>query len=176
MPGQSGPMGHQIDGGYAAREFVFLKPKFRQVAREPVQIPIRHHFEGGAHMRERIDPATDAAVYYQWGSSDTDADMLRSAGDWTGDGVDEMIVYHASGTGEISIFSSEIQSGDYLRGEAIVASMVGSSADGNASVGSGLAPMSEDIDGDGDDDLVIGDPGFNTNAGRVYIFTNPLVE
>lgn len=132
--------------------------------------------EGGAHMRARIDPATDAAVYYQWGSSDADVDLLRSAGDWTGDGVDEMIVYQASGTGEINLFSSEIQSGDYLRGDALLASMFGSVADGNSSVGSGLAPLSDDLDGDGDEDLVIGDPGFSNNAGRVYIFTNPLVE
>ena len=47
---------------------------------------------------------------------------------------------------------------------------------GNANLGYGQSAVSGDIDGDGDMDIVTGDPDFGSGAGRAYVFLNSPVE
>jgi hypothetical protein len=130
--------------------------------------------EGGTERRSAFDVETAAAVHYSWGSSTADAEMIRQTGDWTGDGVSDMMVFleDSGDEGENNFFSSEVQSGSWLQAEDLSGSLYGDDDYGNANVGYGMPAKGGDVDGDGDADFAVGDPEFNSNAGEVYLLLN----
>jgi hypothetical protein len=134
---------------------------------------------GGPSRRAAFDPASSATITYTWGSSSPDVDQIRNVGDWTGDGLDDIFVVaeDAAGSyGRSEMFSSELAGGTYLERSAMTASLLGTSADDNANLGYGQSAVSGDVDGDGDMDIVTGDPDYGSGAGRAYVFLNSPVE
>lgn len=133
----------------------------------------------GGRGRSSFDASTAAAVTYSWSSSRPDAEHIRRAGDWTGDGIDDMMVFiedQSGGYGLSELFSSELQSGTYSESSDIVGEIQGTTDYGNGNVGYGMAPLPGDVDGDGDDDFALGDPEFDSNAGESYVFLNRLAD
>ncbi len=136
--------------------------------------------EGGPSRRSSFSPAAEAAVTYTWGTSSADVDMIRSIGDWTGDGLADILVVaeDASGSyGRAELFGSEIWDGGvYSERSDLTASLLGTSDDGNGNLGYGQCAVPGDVDGDGDPDIVSGDPEADTFAGRAYVFLNQPAE
>ena len=137
--------------------------------------------EGGISRRSAFEPATEAVTTFTWDASDPDAEMIRRAGDWDGDGIDDMFVFYedASGSyGRSEMFPSSL-TGTHLAADAILGNLAGNSDedDGdNANVGFGMMPMAGDLDGDGDRDMAVGDPEYDTNKGRAYVLFNKSGE
>jgi hypothetical protein len=130
---------------------------------------------GGPTRRSSFTVADAAAVYYAWDSRSTDAEMIRNAGDWDGDGLGDMMVYledESGSYGSSEMFSSTFQSGTYDEVDDRIGDLGGSSDHENSDVGYGLSPRGGDLDGDGDADQLVGDPGYTTNAGEVYVLVN----
>jgi hypothetical protein len=120
-----------------------------------------------------------ASVFYDWSSGSADAESIRQIGDWTGDGLIDMLVYledTSSTTGVNELFSAEHQSGSYSEEEDVVGGLYGSTTYGSGTLGYGISPLYGDIDQDGDHDIVIGDPGFDGGAGEAYVLINRLIE
>ncbi|MSP55859.1 MAG: DUF1573 domain-containing protein [Myxococcales bacterium] len=136
--------------------------------------------DGGVDRRSPFSPATEAMVTYTWGSGSYDADRISSIGDWTGDGIGDVMVVAEDGSGSYGrseIFGSEIwDGGTYIERSDFAASLLGTSADDNGNLGYGQAAVPGDIDADGDLDLVTGDPDYNSGAGRAFVFFNDPVE
>lgn len=134
---------------------------------------------GGPSRRAAFDPESSATITYTWGSSSPDVDQIRNVGDWTGDGLDDIFVVSedaAGSYGRSEMFSSDVAPGTYLERTEMSASLLGTSDDDNANLGYGQSAVSGDIDGDGDMDIVTGDPDFGSGAGRAYVFLNSPVE
>ncbi|MFZ5479910.1 MAG: MopE-related protein [Myxococcota bacterium] len=130
--------------------------------------------EGGS--RSPITDIDDASLaYWDWGSSSPDASGLRRIGDWSGDGVDDMILYYDDGYGELSVFSSEGR-GYLEEWDDVLGDVSGSDDHTNGNVGYGMAPVGMDVDGDGDDDYALGDPEYGTNKGEAYLIVYDPVE
>jgi len=107
-----------------------------------------------------------------WGSDDANASMgysLASAGDLTGDGINDVLVSaHLATPGESYILSG----GDYSAWQVnsiISDDMWAGFIGGSGSDKAGLTSTSLDFDGDGQHDWVIGVSG----AQAVYFFSNP---
>jgi hypothetical protein len=134
---------------------------------------------GGTGRRAAFTPASEALVTYSWDSGDQDAEMLRQVGDWTGDGVPEILAFiedSGSGTGNCWLYSSEVRSGTWDAEEYRAGDVTGSTAHGNGNAGFGLAPKPGDVDDDGDLDQLMGDPEYDSGAGEVYLLRNTLIE
>lgn len=137
--------------------------------------------EGGATRRSPFDPAAEAAVTYAWRSSSADVDTMSQAGDWTGDGVSDVLVTQLDDSGSYGyteMYSSEpeMQRGTYTERDDRIANLIGSSDHGNGNVGYGVAAINRDVDGDGDADALIGDPTYQTVKGEAYVFLNSLAR
>jgi hypothetical protein len=132
--------------------------------------------EGDASLRDgAIDVSDAAAVSYTWNASSPDAEQLRRVGDYTGDGVDDMIVFledQSGSYGENEVFSSEIRSGRKSERSDRIGDLSGSSDHNNGNVGYGMAALPGDVDGDGDDDFAMGDPDYGSSAGEAYVLVN----
>jgi hypothetical protein len=126
-------------------------------------------YPGGPAMRAGFDPAEDVAVSYLW-SATTDPTALRRVGDWDGDGVGEMLSWADSGAGAMSLFSSTVHSGSENYKDGRIGSAVGSTTDGNSAAGQGIASGGGDVDGDGVDDILLGDPGYDGDAGAAWLY------
>jgi hypothetical protein len=105
-----------------------------------------------------------------------------NAGDWTGDGVDDVaLTFGGEGAGAkgggLFLFESREWSGTQSADLSVYGSIVG--GDFNANFGKGAPITSADLDKDGTIDLVIGDFGYDdTDAtkdgaeGAVFVFYN----
>ena len=120
---------------------------------------------GGGGGRGAVTP--DAAlVTYTWNTSSGDVGRLRQAGDFTGDGVNDMITYlDGSSLGAMQMYGSERQSGTFDGYVDYSASVKGTTTHGNGNVGYGMAAIGADIDGDGDWDYAAGDPEWADPSG-----------
>ena len=133
--------------------------------------------EGGSNMRSLIDPAASAAVTYTWNASSPDAEMIRQAGDWDGDGIADMMVFIEDESGSYGLsemFPSSVTSGTIGELDGYIGSLTGATGDDgdNADVGYGGCPVGGDVDGDGDTDLVTGDPDWGDLNGQAYVLIN----
>ncbi|MDP2316670.1 MAG: MopE-related protein [Pseudomonadota bacterium] len=135
--------------------------------------------EGGTSRRAVFDPSTVAAVSYTWSVYSSDAEMIRRAGDWDGDGISEMFVFledESGSYGTSELFSSTNRSGTFDELDDNIGSLIGSSdVDtelSNGNVGYGMAPLGADIDGDGDSDMVTGDAEYEVSNGQAYVLLN----
>jgi hypothetical protein len=138
-----------------------------------------HVVEGGINRRAPFDPAVDAAARYTWDTLSSDAETIRRAGDWDGDGVSDMLVFLEDKTGSFGkseLFSSDKRSGTYDELDDRIGSLVGGvdldTSESNGNVGYGTSPKGGDVDGDGDDDLALGDPEWQTAKGKAYVLLN----
>jgi hypothetical protein len=139
--------------------------------------------EGGTGRRSPVTPGTSSATLatFTWTSGDPDAELLRNAGDWDGDGVWDLFVFFedASGSyGRVEIVPSSAR-GTTTMAAAIVGELGGGTDEDegdNGNVGYGLPPLAGDLDGDGDLDMAVGDPEFDGNKGRAYVLLNKSGE
>jgi hypothetical protein len=134
---------------------------------------------GGSDRRASFTPSSAALVTYAWDASDMDAESIRQVGDWTGDGVNEVLVFledTGSNTGVNWLYSSEVRSGTLDAEEHRIGDLTGSTDHTNGNAGYGIAPVPGDLDGDGDLDQLLGDPNFDTNQGQIYVIRNTLIE
>ncbi len=130
---------------------------------------------GGPSRTAQFVTADAAFVTYNWHSSSGDAELIRSIGDWTGDGLSEMAVYlDDSGYGAVNVFGSELNDGVYEQRDARIADISGTSDEPNGDFGNGMSAKPGDVDGDGDMDVALGDPEFDSFRGALYLFTNGL--
>ncbi len=141
-------------------------------------------FAGGAYLRSTILDTDDALVTYTWDSSTSDVEVLRRGGDFTGDGIDDMFLGLPDETyGAVMYVSSDLCcSTDATSLSYPIEDYFGGAAEGlsdneNGLLGWGMAPRGADIDGDGDDDYVVGDPeklssSSSTMEGETYVFMN----
>ncbi len=141
-------------------------------------------FEGGAARRGTVT-AADAAVSYAWSSGYADAAGLRQMGDFTGDDINDMIVYFedTSGSGTMMYFDSALQDGSHDQKTVWGGYIKGTTSHGNGNAGYGLAPIGRDIDGDGHDDYSTGDPQWHDpdastsgSEGMIYVFMNEVLR
>jgi hypothetical protein len=134
--------------------------------------------EGGPTRRFMFEPANEAVVTYTWDSAEPDIEMLRMAGDWDGDGISDMFAFvedESGSYGRCELYPSSNTSGTWAASSAIIGNLTGGTdetAGDNGNVGFGMTPMPGDVDGDGDLDIAVGDPEFNSNAGRAYVLLN----
>ena len=135
---------------------------------------------GGPSRRAAFDPTTESNVtFYDWHTNSEDVDTLSWAGDWTGDGLSDMLVFEvdqAGSYGSVEMFPSELNAGVYPENDARIANVTGSSDHGNGNVGYGVSPRAADVDGDGDHDVLMGDPEWSSNHGEGYVFLNGMVR
>jgi hypothetical protein len=138
---------------------------------------------GGNDMTAgRIEAETEAIVTYTFGTNDPEPITLRKMGDWTGDGGDEMalgLTTGTSGSGEVWIFSSEDDDGEYDAEDAAWATVVGQNDTDEgwyqSTLGTSIADIPNDLNDDGNYDFVVGDPdwgdttGSTAYEGRVYV-------
>jgi hypothetical protein len=59
---------------------------------------------------------------------------------------------------------------------AFAGSLDGNVEYGSGNAGYGLSPLYGDIENDGDSDIVVGDPSFDSNAGEAYVLLNRTVD
>ncbi len=98
-----------------------------------------------------------------------------NAGDWTGDGVDDVGLAYADGN-TFLLFESREYSGEYQAETDAYGSILGS--DWNDAFGRGLPISTDDISGDGLPDLVMGDPEYDNEdlsepddtEGGIFVF------
>lgn len=136
-------------------------------------------YEGRPRDQWTILSTTDAVVYYEWASSSTDVEQLRMIGDWSGDGIGEMMAFledDSTSYGSMEVFPSEFQSGSETERLGYSGSLNGSSEYGSGNLGYGLSPAPADLEGDGDMDIAVGDPGFSSNEGQAYVMINRQVD
>jgi hypothetical protein len=134
--------------------------------------------EGEADRRSAIDPTTSYAVRYDWGSY-ADVEMLRRSGDWTMDGVSDMLAFvedDDSNYGRVYGYGTELRTGSRDAADDRIAYGKGTSDNDNDNFGFGMAALHGDLDGDGDGDFAIGDPGQGDDAGQVYVIINEAHE
>lgn len=138
--------------------------------------------EGGTARRAPFDPAAVAVVRYAWDAATPDAEMIRRAGDWDGDGASEMLVFLEDATsafGRSELFSSQERAGSYAEIDDNAGSLIGAidadASESNGNVGFGTSPLPGDVDGDGDDDIAVGDPEWQTAKGKAYVLLNENV-
>ncbi len=136
-------------------------------------------FEGRPRAQLTSLSTSDAAVFYDWASSSTDAEQIRQMGDWSGDGYTDMLVFFedsSSTNGVSEVFVSDNRSGTITQKNGRVGTFEGDSDYTSGNVGFGLSPSPADIQGDGDPDLVIGDPDFNGSVGEAYVLVNRQID
>ena len=136
-------------------------------------------FEGRPRASWGNLPQGDAVVSYIWDSSSTDVEMLRQIGDWTRDGLGDMMAFLEDGSstvGSNEMFSSARQSGEWTERDDLAGSLDGNVEYGSGNAGYGLSPLYGDIENDGDSDIVVGDPSFDSNAGEAYVLLNRTVD
>jgi hypothetical protein len=100
-------------------------------------------------------------------------------GDWSGDGYTDMLVFFedsSSTNGVSEVFVSDNRSGTITQKNGRVGTFEGDSDYTSGNVGFGLSPSPADIEGDGDPDLVIGDPDFNGSVGEAYVLLNRQID
>ena len=134
-------------------------------------------FEGRPRASWANLPQSEAAVSYVWGSSSTDVEMLRQVGDWTGDGLGDMLAFLEDGSSTVGVnklFGSERREGDWEEREHVSGSLEGSVDFDSGNVGFGMSPLYGDLGLDGDHDIVVGDPLKTSTAGEAYILENQL--
>ena len=132
----------------------------------------------GRASRAAIDTATEYTTKYDWSSYSTDVEMLRRAGDLTGDGIDDMMAfleYESGGFGVNELFSSERQGTAYEEPNDCAGDISGTNDGTNGNVGYGMAPIGRDIDGDGREDFAVGDPDQDSYAGQAYVLINEML-
>ncbi len=101
-----------------------------------------------------------------------DPSLLRGVGDWNGDGVGDVMMQVDDGsTGRLRLYPGGF-SGIWANDDLMLGEATGSSTYGNDNVGYGLSPLAADVDGDGDLDMLAGDPGCTSNAGEAYLLLN----
>ncbi len=128
---------------------------------------------GGPDRRAAFgDPSGVATAFIAADSDLSDPSLLRGIGDWTGDGVgDVMMQVDDTGTGRLRIYPGGLL-GSFAHDDAMLGEATGSSAHDNDNVGYGLSPRTGDLDGDGAPDAAAGDPGYSSNMGEVYLLVN----
>ena len=132
---------------------------------------------GGVHGKD------DSMAVLSFSSSSTPG-FVRSIGDWDGDGNPEW-AYVGDGSsgstaGRVYIFPGTGLSGELSGEEAVIGSFKASNDDYNGDFGEAM--LNADLDGDGVEDWIIGDPEWegdldgdgteDTEAGAVFLFTN----
>jgi hypothetical protein len=128
---------------------------------------------GGPDRRSAFgDPSGAATAFIAADGDWADPSLLRGIGDWTGDGVgDVMTQVDDTGTGRLRLYPGGLL-GSFAHDDALLGEATGSSTHENDNVGYGLSPLTGDLDGDDDPDAAAGDPGCTSNAGEVYLLLN----
>ncbi len=141
---------------------------------------------GSTDLRDGgIDPAEEAMVVYTMSASSTDPLQFRRIGDWTGDGISEMALGRESSSskaGQVWVYSSEVTSGTWAGERDAFGTVYGDSDEPyyQSDFGYAISALPGDLDGDGYDDFVVGDPGYtgssgaDTDLGAVFINFNRL--
>ncbi|MEC7239864.1 MAG: MopE-related protein [Myxococcota bacterium] len=145
---------------------------------------------GELHILSGMDAAsggvhgTDDSIAVLGFSSSSTPGFVRSIGDWDGDGNSEW-VYVGDGSsgstaGRVYVFPGTGLSGEVSGEEAVMASFKASNDDYNGDFGESM--LTADMDGDGLNDWVIGDPEWegdldgdgteDAEAGAVFLFLN----
>jgi hypothetical protein len=124
---------------------------------------------------------------YTWDSSSGDVTMIRSIGDWTGDSIDEVAIasLSSSGYGRLRLYEGGVGSGSLDADDDAWVVLEGdydaeatSPERLNGDYGASVAPMPQDMNGDGKMDLLVGDPGWgdltsSNQAGAAFLLFQP---
>ena len=133
-----------------------------------------HFFYGGADLENGNLDADDAAAVMEFGSSPDTITSITSPGDWTGDGVDDVLVAFGEDN-YVFLYETTAWSGTYDGERAISGSLEG--GDDNNNFGWHAPRHQGDIDGDGSMDLFLGDAGYMDEdsgyGGAVFVYYNP---
>lgn len=126
------------------------------------QVHVYSSLPSGTHAEADLilsSPSSGTTFYY--------GKALGPAGDWNSDGFQDVIISEsgADGIGAVFIYlgtSAGLSSSPAWRAGGEAASCCGGYGSSVASAG--------DVNGDGFVDILVGDPYFNTTAGRVYLY------
>jgi hypothetical protein len=130
--------------------------------------------EGSDDLRAGVvDFAAASFATVDYGSSGKDANLLARGGDWTRDGIDEIVVSFGedgSGGGGFVMLDPTSLSGLVDGERDIVGSLVG----GAVSENFGVDLVSADLDNDGTDDLLVSDWMYDKDHywGTAHLFYN----
>ncbi|MEL6346586.1 MAG: MopE-related protein [Myxococcota bacterium] len=111
------------------------------------------------------------AVYarrYRTPRTDPGAINVGLAGDWDDDGISDMafgMARYGRAAGRVVILGSDAPDGDYTFGTTTTALVVGDSSAYQERLGAAISPLPGDINKDGHDDFIIGDPGLDRRFG-----------
>ncbi len=132
-------------------------------------------FTGGIYAGATSVDAADTTILGV-AESDVLGLWVANAADMDGDGVSDVVVAatHAEGSaadsGVVYAFSGPLPSGT-ISASTADATILGPA--GGGGFGVGLA-AGGDVDGDGHDDLLVGESKFDSDRGRVFLFTSTL--
>ncbi|MBN2798163.1 MAG: FG-GAP repeat protein [Deltaproteobacteria bacterium] len=142
------------------------------------------YLHGGHYLRDgRLDLERDAAAVIS-GVKVEAITAILPIGDWSGDGVPELLLAVGEDGGRTSGLAVVLLGGD-LSGAVTVddlalLSVVGAGDQNGDGVrdgrvlGRGTPLVARDLDEDGDLDLVLGDAGFAEDQGALFVVENPL--